>query len=81
MFFEGLDGTERLLLPTPKDANRTSNIAWSPDGGQLPYGPSGHVARRVGADTGAPTSALLNGPAAEHSAAFSPDGHWLAIVE
>jgi len=82
VFLEGLDGSERLLVPTPAGAS-VRNIAWSPDGAQLAYTVQTGAQHDVWTLTlaGDPTSApLLNKPASEYSPAFSPDGRWLAYT-
>jgi Tol biopolymer transport system component len=83
IFLKDLNGTERLLVPNPGTTTFVRNSSWSPDGRVLAYTVqtgSLHDIWVVTADDKSSAQPLLNGPATEHTPAFSPDGRWLAYV-
>jgi serine/threonine-protein kinase len=83
LFLKDLNGTERLLVPSPKPTSLVRNASWSPDGRVLAYtlqAGSQHDIWAVTTGDKPTAQPLLSGPASEHTPSFSPDGRWLAYV-
>lgn len=83
LYLKDLNGSERLLLSSGGTPTPFRNFSWLPDGTALAYTAQNGSQHDIWLATFGEkpaTRPLVNGPGAEHSPRFSPDGKWLAYV-